>query len=222
MRLLAFDTAAGACSAAVWGGGAVVARRYQRRARGHAEALMPMIEAVLAEADLDYADLDALAVTRGPGTFTGLRIGLAAARGLALATGLPLAGLGTLEVIAAGVPDSFRGRPVLAGIEARRGELYVQVFGNDGRPAGPPQALALEAAVALATDRPVVVAGNAAARLAGALGADALLAPGDGEPDAAVLARLAAALPLPAAGTVVSPLYLRPPDARRRDEAAAP
>jgi len=104
VRILAFDTALGACSAAVWADGLVLARAFEPRSRGHAEALLPMIEAVLAEAGLRLDALDRLAVTVGPGSFAGTRVGLAAARGLALATGLPLVGVTTLEAVAFDLP----------------------------------------------------------------------------------------------------------------------
>ena len=202
-----------ACSAAVWTEGRVAARRREFRRRGHAEALLPMVAAVLAEAGLDCAALDAIAVTRGPGTFTGVRIGLAAARALALASGRPAIGLTTLEVLAAGVGEEGVGRPVLAAIEARRGQVYAQLF-----PSGPPPAaLEAEAAAALAGGGPVCLAGDAAPRLAALIAARApaasvTVAEGDGQPDAAVAARLArrrAPAPTPPA-----PLYLRAPDAR--------
>ena len=197
-----------ACSAAVWAGGRIVAGRRERRARGHAEALMPMVAAVMAEAGLDYAALDAIAVTRGPGTFTGVRVGLAAARGLALASATPLIGLTTLEVLAAAASDASPCAATLAAIEARRGQVYAQRF-PDGPP---PAALRAEAAAALAGRGPVCVAGDAAPRLAALIGARASVAPGDGQPDAAVAARLAGRRRPGRAPP--APLYLRAPDAR--------
>ncbi|MCB2100253.1 MAG: tRNA (adenosine(37)-N6)-threonylcarbamoyltransferase complex dimerization subunit type 1 TsaB, partial [Rhodobacterales bacterium] len=104
--LLALDSATGACSAAVRAGGALVAHRFQAMARGQAEALMPMAAEVLAEAGLTATDLDGVAVTRGPGAFTGLRIGLSAARGLALAAGVPCLGVTTFQALAEAVPDA--------------------------------------------------------------------------------------------------------------------
>ena len=141
--VLALDCATIACSAAVWRDGEVVARRLRPGRRGHAEVLMPMVQDVMAEADLAYDALDAIAATVGPGTFTGLRIGLAAARGLALAAGLPLVGVTTLEAIAHGVPESARaGRAVLVVLDARRGQVYAQAFGPDLAPRGQPAAVA--------------------------------------------------------------------------------
>ena len=110
MRLLALDTATAACSVALWRDGAVLARRFEAMLRGQSEALMPMVGAVLAEAGCGFKDLDAIAVTVGPGAFTGLRIGLAAARGMALAAELPLIGVTTLEAVVHGVPPSRIGR----------------------------------------------------------------------------------------------------------------
>ena len=218
MKLLALDAAAGACSVALWRDGAVLAHRYCVRARGHAEVLVPMVEEVMAAAGLAYAELDGFAVTRGPGTFTGIRIGLACARGLALAAHLPLVGLTTLEVLAAGVPEALAEGAVLAALEARRGEVYAQAFGPGLVPLSEPAALLPEVALALVADRDAALTGDAAPRLARLLARPDLVVPGDGQPDARVLARLAAARPLPAPGVAVAPLYLRPPDARKLSE----
>ena len=213
MKLLALDTPCATCSVAVWDGTAAVAHRVETMQRGHAEALMPMVEAVLAESGLGYAALDAIAVTRGPGTFTGLRIGLAAARGLALAAGLPLIGLTTLEVIAVAARRHRANRFVSVMIEARRGEVYSQTFAADGVAIDDAAALAPEAALRRATAVDAVLAGDAAPRLA-ALTAGVDVAPGDGLPDAVVLAARAAERALPRVGEIVAPLYLRPPDAK--------
>ncbi|MDP6953251.1 MAG: tRNA (adenosine(37)-N6)-threonylcarbamoyltransferase complex dimerization subunit type 1 TsaB [Alphaproteobacteria bacterium] len=214
MRLLALDTAMEACSVALWHGDKVAVARRQAMARGHAEALMPMVATVMAEAGIDYGDLDAFAVTRGPGTFTGLRIGLAAARGLALAAARPLIGLTTLEVLAAAVPEDRRGHGVMAAIDARRGEIYGQVFAPDLSPLGEPAARGAEAWGGEISGGPLRVVGTAAQQMTDLLGAGAEAIPGDGCPDAAVAAALAARRPLPGMGVPVAPLYLRPPDAR--------
>ena len=103
MRVLAMDTALGACSAAVldtvYGG--IIAAVSQPMARGQAEALMPLVQRVMNDASLAFADIDRIAVTTGPGSFTGLRVGIAAARGIALAAGRPIVGLTTLAAYAA-------------------------------------------------------------------------------------------------------------------------
>ncbi len=216
--VLALDCATTACSVAVWRDGEVVARRLRPGRRGHAEVLMPMVQDVMAEAGLGYDGLDAIAATVGPGTFTGLRIGLAAARGLALAAGLPLVGVTTLEAIAHGVPESARAcRAVLVALDARRGQVYAQAFGPDLAPRGEPAALAPGAAAALVDDADkVLLAGDGVDLVRPHLVGDIAVAPGDGLPDAAVVAALAArraAVP----ASRVAPLYLRAPDARPRE-----
>src|SRR5580704_978202 len=101
IRILAVDTALGACSAAVLEGDVVRAHRFVATERGHAEALAPMVQETMREAEIAFADLDRLAVTTGPGTFTGQRVGLAFMRGLRLALKKPLAGITTLDAMAA-------------------------------------------------------------------------------------------------------------------------
>lgn len=206
-------------------------------ARGHAGALVPMIEATLDDAGLWFDGLDRLAVTVGPGGFTGVRIGLATVRGLAVATGLPVVGVTTLEAVAAAHPIPA-GAGVLAVLDAKRADVYGQMFAAAAAPAPvpltepqalPPPALAA-AARHHAGGRPIHLVGDKAAVLAPLL-PDAILHPagagaeaGDhagagrppeapGQPDAATVARLAAGRP-GRPGPEVAPLYLRPPDAR--------
>jgi tRNA threonylcarbamoyladenosine biosynthesis protein TsaB len=224
--LLAIDTATDACSVAVLAEDAVAAHRSALMARGHAEALMPMVVETLAAAGLGFADLDAVGVTVGPGAFTGLRIGLSAARGISLAAGIPVLGATTLEVLAHGVPETERaGASIVAVIESKRADLYVQAFGPDLAPLGKPASLMPEA---LGTSLPagrLVLAGDGAARAAEALRAgnraDAISLSASGpHPDARVLAALIAArLEEMGAGlddlAAPEPLYLRPPDAKR-------
>jgi tRNA threonylcarbamoyladenosine biosynthesis protein TsaB len=211
MKVLALDSATSACSAAVWQDGAVLARRYAEMARGQSEVLVPMVAEVMAEAGASFDQLDLLAVTVGPGAFTGIRIGLAAARALALAAGKPLAGIATPDVVAAMVPeDERRGRTVLVVLDSRREELWVQAFSADLAPLGEVAALTpLE--VAALYPGPVVLAGDARDLVAPLL-ADAVLASSGGAPDAQVLAALAA-LRWPAGRALPpEPLYLRPAD----------
>jgi tRNA threonylcarbamoyl adenosine modification protein YeaZ len=125
LPLLAFDTSAAHCAAALlWPGGLIL--RDEPMQKGQAERLMPLLEEVLAEAGLGWRDLKALAVGTGPGNFTGVRIAVAAARGLSLGLGIPAVGVTRLEALAYGLP-----RPVTVIEDARRGEVYVQRFEAD-------------------------------------------------------------------------------------------
>ncbi len=219
MRILALDTATSACSAALWRDGSVCARRLARMERGQSEALMPMILDVLAEAGCGFSQLDLLAVTVGPGAFTGLRIGLAAARGMALASGVPCLGVTTLEAVAHGVPEGERAAdPLLVVLDTKRADVYAQVFAPDLEPLGPPKALLPGALSGLVPAGRILVAGDAAARAAGALaeaGITVVLSAASGMPDAATVAGLAARRWRPGEPVdAPAPLYLRPPDAR--------
>lgn len=213
--LLAIDCATDACSSALWIGGGPGPRRHSPMRRGHGEAIVPMIEAVMAEAGLEFPALDAIAVTIGPGAFTGLRIGLAAARGIALATGRPLIGVTTMETVAAA--QDTGGRPLLVALGSRREDIYVQMFGADAEPRTEPRAmLPADAAILLPPGQPAALAGDAADEILAML--DGFDPPpvrltGPDLPDAQDVARLAAGRAPPPVGDVPSPLYLRPPDA---------
>lgn len=203
--LMALDTAGGACGAALWRDGAPVHVSVDPMTRGHAEAIFPLIDRLLVEAGVQRRDLDRIAVTCGPGSFTGVRVGLAAARGLGVGLGIPVIGLDTLSVLAAALPADA---PALAAIDARRGEVYLRLTDAAGAVTVPPQALAIaEAVAAVPPGTAAVGSGVAVLRAAGA----------DLPPAAAIdvdpvdLARLAAALPAPAGPP--SALYLRAPDA---------
>ena len=216
--MLAIETATAACSVALWDDGAAagpeIVARFVAGGRGQAEILAPMIAEVLAEAGIAASGVDRLAVTVGPGAFTGLRIGLAAVRGLALATGRPVFGLTTFETIAHGVPAAERaGRMLLVAVDSRRAEPFLQRFDADLRPLGEPEALLPQACAAQLPPGPLLVAGDGAALLRTVLAdrPDTAFAAGPGLPEAAVLARLAAALP-EGGGLPPRPLYLRAPD----------
>ncbi len=211
-RVLAIDAALAACSAAVLVDGGVVAHRLEAMARGHAERLLPMVRETMAKAGLGFDALDLIAVTVGPGHFTGLRVGLAAAQGLALAVGRPLAGVTTLEAIAAAAPAGAT--PLVVALESKRADLYLQVFVG-GRPFGVPAALTPEAFAA--TKLPpgaLALAGDGAARLEPVLAAAGrtIRRVGPDAPDAATVARLAAGRHGTSAALAAAPLYLRPPD----------
>lgn len=217
-RLLVFDTSCGACSVAVWSGDCAVAERYEAMPRGQAERLLPMIEEALAEAGIAWGRLDAVGVTRGPGAFTGIRIGLAAARGLALARGIPAIGISTFEALAIRAPAGC-----MVAIDTKRNDFYCQLFGPGGAAAGDPGILLPDEAIALAeaegvpmvSDTPVP-AGSEAGE-GGDRGPDDSLA---GPPRAAAFASLVArryeALGRDGGAGLAPPrpLYLRPPQAR--------
>lgn len=224
MRILGFDTATSACSAAVWEDGRIAARRFEPMSRGQSERLMPMVREVLSEAGADFPDLDLLAVTTGPGAFTGLRIGLAAARGMALAGDLACFGVTTLDAVAAGVSETERQKAnVLVVLDSKRAEVYAQAFRSDLRPLSEVQALMPADLAALTAngegdaDR-VLVAGDGAGQVIQALkdkGIEAVLSTAPGVPDAATVAAIAAerwSSDQPA--EPLRPLYLRPPDAK--------
>jgi tRNA threonylcarbamoyladenosine biosynthesis protein TsaB len=194
MRILAFDSSGNGCSAALLAEDGIVAHEADAIAHGQAERLVPMIARVLKAANLDAADLDLIAVTVGPGAFTGVRIGIATAQGLALATGRPALGLTSFETVAAAVPDALlRERALAVALDSRRAELYLQAFGAGRVPLGLGALVAPEAWLGWAPETPLVLAGDGAERLSSALaGRDHVRAPGPGNPDARVLAELAA------------------------------
>lgn len=221
--ILAFDCAGGACSAALLAEGRLLARRFEERRRGQAERLLPLLQETLEEAGLGWNELARLAVTRGPGSFTGVRIGLATARALALASGRPLLALDGFALLAATVrlrlPEAARrGRVLAVLIDARRADLFLQCFDAAGAPLDPaldsPRAVLPEALPALLPAGALLLAGDAVAQALPFLaGHEATPLEAVVHADAAVLARLAATLPLPAPDALPpAPLYLRPPD----------
>src|SRR5271154_3822699 len=149
MLILAIDTALDACSAAVLDSGAskLIAQESQPMKRGHAEALMPLIARVMGEAAIAFAALDRIAVTTGPGSFTGLRGGLSAGRGVALAAGKPVVGITTLTAYAAPVVSVNAVQPVISAIDARHDHVYVQVVGGDGSSLMTPRVAPIEEAL---------------------------------------------------------------------------
>ena len=222
MRVLAIDTALEACSAAVLDTeqGGISARESLPMLRGHAEALLPLIARVMDSAGLEFAALDRIAVTTGPGSFTGLRVGIAAARGIALAAGKPAVGLSTLAAYAAPLIAADDTVPVVAVIDARHDHVYLQVFGPGGRTVVTPRVASLrEALRAAATGAPRLI-GTAAEMLAAAWPADQRaprLVDARRAPDVDWVARLGAAAT--DTGVPPKPLYLRAPDAQPQNAA---
>jgi tRNA threonylcarbamoyladenosine biosynthesis protein TsaB len=204
--ILAVDTALGACSAAVLQSERVLARRHVVMERGHAEVLAPMVEEVMVEAGLAFGQLEKLAVTTGPGTFTGQRVGLAFMRGLRVALQKPLAGVTTLAAMAEQA-RSEAGCAIAAAVhDAKRGEVYLEAI---GRPLSARVVRFEEAVELLRVFDGLVLAGTAAARMAEALNGVRVMP--IIAPDAVWVARLAAEIEPTAAPR---PLYLRAPDAK--------
>lgn len=218
MKILALDTAQSFCSVALLDDIRVIAMRSRAMERGHAEALMPMVLAAAADAHIDLQAIDLFAATQGPGAFTGIRIGLAAARGMALAAGKPCWGVGTIAAVARAVdPTERSGRILVVALETKRDDVYAQTFDD--------RLVALDDARAVAVDvlagdvrrlkKPVLVAGDAKARVLEALpdavpadGADVVINP-------AIVAHIAreewVAAGMPATPRPPRPYYLRPP-----------
>jgi len=219
MRLLAIDTALAACAAAVLdvASGEILASETLAMARGHAEALMPLVARVMDAAGIELAELDRIAVTVGPGSFTGLRVGIAAARGIALAAGKPAVGLSTLAAYAAPHMAGGETRTVVAAIDARHDHVYLQVFGAEGRTLSPPRIATIRDAVRAATAGPAVIVGSGAGLVAAdwPAGDPPPTVDARSAPDIAWVARIGAAAEADSAAP--KPLYLRRPDARPQD-----
>lgn len=217
MRILAIDTSCGAASAAVVESGrleplTVVSRMM---ARGHAEALAPMVEETVRSIEGGVSSLDRIAVTTGPGSFTGVRVGVALAKGMGLALGIPVVGVSTLAAFAAQLLSRPRQGVIAPAIDARHGSAYFQLFELSGRPLGPPRCDALRECVRQIGDGPALLAGDAAALLAAEAHRAGLpydLEAATDAPDIVAVARMG--LALDPAASPARPLYVKPPDAR--------
>lgn len=197
-------------------GDTIVAERVVPMTRGHTEALIPLLQDVVDEAGLAFGGLDLIGVTVGPGAFTGIRIGLATARGLALAAAVPVAGVTSLLALAASLSPGARGdRSILALIDTKRGDVYAQLFAPDLSEIAPPAVADAGDLAALVGDRAAIIVGDVS---------DDLVAPLLAAPDvsrAAVrtiapgaLARLAAGHWAGDRALPPDPIYLRPPEAK--------
>jgi tRNA threonylcarbamoyladenosine biosynthesis protein TsaB len=208
VRLLVIDTALACCTAALAEDGRVTAARAEPMLRGHQERLAGMVEELMREAGADFAGLDRIGVTVGPGSFTGLRVGLAFAKGLGAALQIPVAGVESLAALA----DSTAPSPLTAAvIDARRDQIYAQFF-RSLTPLQPAEALTVDEAVAqlinIDTSGPTRLVGPGAALLAErfpkAVVDDRVAS------DPAAIVRLAALDPI----RLAEPLYLRTADAK--------
>lgn len=222
MYVLAIDTALTACSVAVLNADSdgVIAGDSLFMERGHAEALIPMVEQVMRDCGLGFSDLDRIGATVGPGSFTGLRVGLSAARGFALATRRPAVGVTTFAAFAAPFLALDDLHPVAVAIDARHDHVFLQMFGAGGRTLIAPRIMSTKDAARSVARGGVRLVGSGAALVAEAWppGEDAPLAVEViAAPDVAWVARLAAAAD--PAQAEPRPLYLRAPDAKPQDAA---
>ena len=223
MNILALDTVANSCSVAIFSEGRTVSSHRQQIVSGHAEILVPMINDVISLTSFGFEDLNLIATTVGPGSFTGLRIGLATARSLSVAANIPATGVTSFEAVAAGLPkEEWSGHPVLIALETKRDDFYIQIFEDAGTLLGEPSAVPsanistyINSLIGFPTE--VLFAGDGAERAVKAVGdssslSQIRLASSLVGPDAIQVAEIAyqnhlsGSFPFPA-----EPLYLRPP-----------
>ena len=225
MRVLAIDSSCGAISACVYEEGAdeALARHSEAMARGHAEALAPLIEQLMARVVGGFASLDRIAVTSGPGSFTGIRIGVALARAIGLALNVPVVGVSTLVAFAGPLLLEPRAGVIVAAIDARHGQVYFQLFEAAGRPLIAARVASVRDAARAIGAGPARIAGNAAKILAEEFGrsATAFDATAGAEfPDILAVARIG--LTANPEASPPRPLYLKAPDVKQKSEGAAP
>ncbi|MBB5762827.1 tRNA (adenosine(37)-N6)-threonylcarbamoyltransferase complex dimerization subunit type 1 TsaB [Methylorubrum rhodesianum] len=221
MRILAIDTALEACAACVATDDSddLLAEESMPLVRGHAEALLPLIERVMARVEGGFEALDRVAVTVGPGSYTGLRVGLSAARAIGLAAGIPVVGVTTLSALLAPQLALNGEDAVVAAIDARHGAVYLQAMSVTEGTVIPPRHVALEEAVGLLGGRRAILTGSGAPALAAAAGAAGLAVEvaETGAPQIAWVASLG--LVADPDQALPRPLYLRGPDAQPQDHA---
>ncbi len=221
VRILAIDTALESCAACVTSGsaGEPLALESLPMSRGHAEALLPLIERVISRIDGGFPSLDRIAVTVGPGSYTGLRVGLSAARAIGLATGRPVVGVGTLSALLAPLLADAGEGTLAAAIDARHGAIYVQALATGSGDGLAPAHLPVAEAAERLGRGPITLVGSGAPLLAAALaerGVTASIA-GAEAPDIIAVAQLG--MIADPAQALPRPLYLRGPDARPQDHA---
>jgi tRNA threonylcarbamoyladenosine biosynthesis protein TsaB len=225
LRVLAIDTALGACSACVVSDDVLepLTSETLLMSRGHAEALLPLVDRVIARLDGGFASLDRVAVTIGPGSYTGLRVGIAAARAIGLAAGIPVVGVTTLSALLASAVSTEKRRLCAAAIDARHGQVYFQAVAPGGRTVVAPALIGMRDAVRLIGTGAVTLIGSGAPAIAVealTCGIDAVVNDASAAPDVSWVGRLGLAADPEQA--LPRPLYLREPDARPQDHVQLP
>ena len=232
MNILGFDTATTGCSAAVLIDGEIMARQWEEMEKGQAERLNPMIGEVMSQAGLNFDGLDGIGVTVGPGAFTGLRIGLAAARAIGLAVAAPVIGMTTFAALARAVPRSeLSGRALVIAVNGKRRDVFAQTLDGQGNVLSEPGALDPATVPESLPPGPILIAGDGGPALVYALEGcseagegpemrirfSSAMAPPDAAHVAALAAQALAAGESPLLQAPPRPLYIRPPDARLPD-----
>jgi len=224
MRVLAIDTALGACAAAVLDTDhGIIASESLPMVRGHAEALIPLIARIMKQSNTSFRDLGRVAVTTGPGSFTGVRVGLAAARAFGVATGVPVVGVSTLSVYAAPYLAANGKSSVVAAIDARHDHVFLQVFGPGGQTLVSPRLAPVREAIGAASGAPACLVGSAARAVAEGLAKNAAppraVDPREA-PDIVWVAQIGAVTPQ--VQSAPHPQYLRAPDAQPQNAMQLP
>lgn len=225
MRILAIDTALGACSACVLEAGTdrPLASEQLAMDRGHAEALMPLVERVMKQVDGGFASLGRVAVTVGPGSYTGLRVGVSAARAIAFAAAIPVVGVTTVAAFAAPLIGREPGRVVAAALDAKHGQVWFQALSSEGKPLVSLRQVSYRDAARAIGAGPVSLVGSSALAVANeawAIGLDALVIDDAKAPDIAWVARLGLIADPDSAPP--RPLYLKAPETTPQDKARLP
>lgn len=213
MIILAIDTASTLCAACVYDSVArkVIGRAVLDLGKGHAEHLIGVVHEAMAQAGVAFPALERIVVAIGPGSFTGVRVGVSAARGFAMALKIPAVGVTTLEAIAAEARETFGARNVMAALDGGRGEIHAAVYDEAGREIMTPTAMNLADAARMARRHSAVLAGSAAATVAKEAGPEMQIGPEQATADIRIYAELGAAKQ---PGEKPKPLYLREADAK--------
>jgi tRNA threonylcarbamoyl adenosine modification protein YeaZ len=226
MRILAIDTALGACSACVLDTADMVkplAIEQVAMDRGHAEALMPLVERVMKDVEGGFGSLSRVAVTVGPGSYTGLRVGVSAARAIAFAAGIPAVGVTTVAACAAPLIGRESGRVIAAALDAKHGQVWFQALTAEGKPLVSLRQVSYRDAARAIGAGPVSLVGSSALAVANeawAIGLDALVIDDAKAPDIAWVARLGFIADPESAPP--RPLYLKAPETTPQDKARLP